>query len=212
MKLYFAPFACSLSPHIVLREAGLPFELVQVDLGSKKLADGSDYRQINPLGYVPLLELDDGTTLTEGPAITQYLADRVPERKLAPANGTLARYQLQSLLNFISTELHKSFGPLFDPSAPEAVKSAARTRILARLGWIDGQLAGRSYLAGADYSIADVYLYVVTNWAVAMTMDLSGMTHLAAWRERVGARPAVQAAQAAETQAKTQAKTQVKGG
>jgi glutathione S-transferase len=163
------------------------------------LPDGSDYRKVNPLGYVPYLVLDDGTGLREGPAIVQYIADQAPAKKLAPANGTAARYQLQSWLNFIGTELHKGgFGPLFNPAVPAEVKQVFKDRLLDRLKWVDGELAGKTYLMGNDFSVADAYLFTVTNWTAPMQIDLAPYPNLSAYRARVGARPAVQAAMKAE--------------
>ena len=198
MKLYYSPGACSLSVHITLHEAGLPFEPVMAPTKTHQLPDGTDYYRINPLGYVPLLELDDGTRLTEGPAIVQYIADQVPDKQLAPANGTLARTRLQSWLNFISTELHKSFGPLFVPTTPADYKPSIIERLQSRLKWVDDQLAGKQYLMGDTFSVADPYLFTVTNWAAFVGMDISGLANLAAYRARVAARPAVQAAMKAE--------------
>jgi glutathione S-transferase len=157
MKLYFAPGTCSLSPHIVLRELGLPFDLVKVDLGAKKTAEGGDYRMINPKGYVPALLTDEGQVLTEGPALIQYLADRKPEARLAPANGSFARYQLQEWLNFISTEIHKSFSPLFNPAMPDAAKEIYVAKLRQRFAELDVVLAGQHFLTGAQFSVADVY-------------------------------------------------------
>lgn len=198
MKLYYSPGACSLSPHIALHEAGLAHTAVLASTKSHKLQDGTDYYGINPLGYVPLLELDDGTRLREGPAIVQYIADQAPDKQLAPANGTLARYQLQSWLNFISTEVHKGFSPLFNPATPEEFKTMARAKLRERLQWVDGELAGKQYLMGGQFTVADGYLFTVTNWAPHVQLDLAGMTNLTAYRERVAARPAVQAAMKAE--------------
>lgn len=198
MKLYYSPGACSLSPHIALHEAGLAFEPVRASTKTHQLDDGTDYYGINPLGYVPLLELDDGTRLAEGPAILQYIADQVPQKNLAPANGTLQRYRLQSWLTFVGMELHRSFGPLFNPAAPEEVKAAARERLAARLKWVDAQLAGKDYLLGEHFSVADCYLFVVTNWGKVTGVDLSAYPHLLAFRERMAVRPAVQAAMKAE--------------
>jgi glutathione S-transferase len=198
MKLYYSPAACSLSPHIALYEAGLTFEAVLASTKTHKLADGTDFYSINPLGYVPVLELDDGTRLVEGAAIVQYIADQAPDKKLAPANGTLARYQLQSLLHFISTEIHKNFGPLFKPGMPPEVQQMAKDSIAGRLKWIDGQLAGKQYLMGDQFTVADGYLFNVTNWAAFVKLDLSPFTNVLALRERVAARPAVQAAMKAE--------------
>ncbi|MCX7255923.1 MAG: glutathione transferase GstA [Polaromonas sp.] len=194
MKLYYAPGACSLSPHITLRESGLAFEPVAVSLKTHQLADGSDYYAISPQGYVPLLELDDGTRLSEGPAIVQYIADQVLEKNLAPANGTVARAQLQGWLNFISTELHKGFSPLFNPATPLEYKTIAIERLQLRLKWLDGELAGKDYLMGAQFSVADPYLFTVTNWASMVGVDISGLANLAAFRKRMVARPSVQAA------------------
>ena len=194
MKLYYSPGACSLSVHITLHESGLAFEHVLASTKTHLLPDGTDYYTINPLGYVPLLELGDGTRLTEGPAIVQYIADQVPDKNLAPTNGTVARAQLQSWLNFIATEIHKNFGPLFSPATPAEYKQTLIERLQSRLAWIDGQLAGKDYLMGAQFSVADPYLFTVTNWAPRVGVDISGLTHLAAFRERVAARPAVQMA------------------
>lgn len=203
MKLYYSPGACSLSPHIVLREAGIAFEAVKASTKTHTLDDGTDYYTINPLGYVPLLELDDGTRLREGPAIVQYIADQVPLKNLAPANGTLARYRVQEWLAFIGTELHKSFLPLFSPAASDEAKAAARKGLLARLAWVDGQLAGRDYLGGEHFGIADAYLFTVVSWASPATgLDISHLANLLAFRDRVAARPAVQEALAAEAQAR----------
>ncbi|MEO5658969.1 MAG: glutathione transferase GstA [Polaromonas sp.] len=194
MKLYYSPGACSLSPHIALHESGLKFEHVLASNKTHQLADGTDYYSINPLGYVPLLELDDGTRLTEGPAIVQYIADQAPAKNLAPANGTVGRAQLQSWLNFISTEIHKGFSPLFSADTPAAYKTIAIDKLLSRLKWVDGELAGKQFLMGESFSVADPYLFTVTNWAPLVGVDISGLAHLAAFRERVAARPAVQAA------------------
>jgi len=194
MKLYYSPGACSLSVHITLHESGLAFEHVLASTKTHLQPDGTDYYTINPLGYVPLLELGDGTRLTEGPAIVQYIADQVPDKNLAPANGTVARAQLQSWLNFIATEIHKNFGPLFSPATPAEYKQTLIERLQSRLAWIDSQLAGKDYLMGAQFSVADPYLFTVTNWAPRVGVDISGLTHLAAFRERVAARPAVQMA------------------
>ena len=194
MKLYYSPGACSLSPHIALREAGLAFEPVLASTKSHKLQDGTDYYTVNPLGYVPLLELDDGTRLREGPAIVQYIADQAPLKNLAPANGTLPRYRLQEWLTFIGTEIHKTFSPLFQPAMPEEAKKIFRDKLLSRFAWVDGELAGKDYLMGDHFSVADGYLYVVTRWAKPMNLDLGGLANLMAQHERVAARPAVQEA------------------
>lgn len=198
MKLYYSPGACSLSPHIVLHEAGLAFTAEMASTKTHQLKDGTDYYSINPLGYVPLLVLDDGTQLSEGPAIVQYIADQVPGKQLAPANGSMARYQLQSLLNFISTELHKGFGPLFNPATPADYKPAVIEKLLSRMAWVDGQLAGKPYLMGDTFTVADAYLFTVTGWGAYVKVDLSGFANISAHRARMAARPAVQAALRAE--------------
>ncbi len=198
MKLYYSPGACSLSPHIALHEAGLAFTALKAPTKTHKLDDGTDYYTINPLGYVPLLELDDGTRLTEGPAIVQYIADQAPAKNLAPANGSMQRYQLQSWLTFIGTELHKGFSPLFNPATPDAYKAIAKDKLLSRLQYTDGQLAGKQYLMGDQFTVADGYLFTVSNWAGYLAIDLTLYANLVAYRARVGARPAVQAAMRAE--------------
>jgi glutathione S-transferase len=199
MKLYYSPGACSLSAHIALQESGLPFEAIPAPTKTHQLPDGTDYYTINPLGYVPLLALDNGETLREGPVIVQYVADQVPAKHLAPAAGTMARYRLQEWLNFIGTELHKGFSPIFNPAMPAEAKEVAKTRLLQRLKWLDGELAdGRQYLMGDQFTVADGYLFTVTNWPAHVGMDLSEFTHLAAYRARVAARPGVQAAMKAE--------------
>jgi glutathione S-transferase len=198
MKLYYSPGACSLSPHIVLNEAGLAFDKVKTDTRAKTTEDGGDFRKVNPLGYVPVLELDDGARLTEGPAIVQWIADRVPEKKLAPTSGTAARTELQRWLNFVSTELHKGFAPLFNPAMPEEAKKIFRERLATRFAHVDAHLAGNEYLLGKDYSVADAYLFTISNWARAVDLDLSPYANVLAYRKRVGARPAVQAALKAE--------------
>jgi glutathione S-transferase len=199
MKLYYSPGACSLSPHIVLHETGLPFEAVCAPTKTKKLPDGSDYLAINPRGYVPLLELDDGQRMTEGPAIVQYLADLVPGKNLAPANGTMARYRLQEWLTFLGTELHKGgFTPLFSPAANAEYKAATRERLAGRLQWVNEQIEGKQFLLGDDFSVADAYLFVITNWCQPMAVDLTPYPNILALRARVAARPAVQAAMRAE--------------
>ncbi|EJE52770.1 glutathione S-transferase [Acidovorax sp. CF316] len=198
MKLYYSPGACSLSPHIALHEAGLAYTPVLASTKSHKLQDGTDYYTINPLGYVPMLELDDGTRLREGPAIVQYIADQVPLKMLAPQNGSLQRYRLQEWLTFIGTEIHKGFSPLFNPATPEEYKTMAREKLLQRLQWVDGQLADKQYVMGEQFTVADGYLFTVTNWAKPTNVDISAFTHLAAYRDRVAARPAVQEAMKAE--------------
>jgi glutathione S-transferase len=198
MKLYFAPGVCSLSPHIVLNEAGLPFEKVKVDNKTKTMDGSGDYRGVNPLGYVPALQLDDGTIVTEGPAIVQYIADKVPDKKLAPPNGTLERTKLQTWLNFVTSELHKGFSPLFNPAMPEEAKKIFRERLATRFAHLDKHLAGNEYLMGKTFTVADAYLFVVSNWASRADVDLSPYPNVLAYRKRVSARPAVQAAMKAE--------------
>jgi glutathione S-transferase len=198
MKLYYSPSACSLSPHIALREAGLAFEPVLASTKTHKLADGTDYYGINPLGYVPLLELDDGTRLRENPAILQYIADLVPNKNLAPANGTLPRYRLQEWLTFIGTEVHRSFTPLFNAAMPEEGKKLYRDRIAMRFKWLDGELKGKNYLMGDDLSVADCYLFTVSRWAKPMGIELVQYPNLAAYHERMAARPAVREAMEVE--------------
>jgi glutathione S-transferase len=198
MKLYYSPSACSLSPHIALREAGLAFEPVLASTKTHKLADGTDYYGINPLGYVPLLELDDGTRLRENPAILQYIADLVPNKNLAPANGTLPRYRLQEWLTFIGTEVHRSFTPLFNAAMPEEGKKLYRDRIATRFKWLDGELKGKNYLMGDDLSVADCYLFTVSRWAKPMGIELAQYPNLAAHHERMAARPAVREAMEVE--------------
>jgi glutathione S-transferase len=198
MKLYYSTGACSLAPHICLREAGMSFDIVLAPTKTHKLPDGGDYYAINPLGYVPLLELDDGTRLTEGPAIVQYIADQVLEKNLAPANGTVARAQMQAWLNFTSTELHKGFSPLFNAATPPDYKVIVVDKLMSRLKWVDQQLAGKHYLMGEHFSVADPYLFTVTNWAAVVKVDIASFAHIAAFRARMAARPAVQAAMKAE--------------
>ena len=194
MKLYYSPGACSLSPHIALREAGLAFEPVLASTKSHQLPDGTDYYAINPLGYVPVLELDDGTRLREGPAIVQYIADQVPLKNLAPANGTLPRYRLQEWLTFIGTEIHKTYSPLFNPAMPEEGKKILRDKLVSRYQWVNGQLDGKDWLMGDQFSVADGYFFAVTRWAKPMNIDLSGAPNVVAHHERVAARPAVREA------------------
>ena len=198
MKLFYSPGACSLASHISLREAGLAYELVLASTKTKKLLDGTDYLTINPKGGVPLLELTNGERLSEGPVILQYIADQAPDKNLAPANGSWARYRLQEWLNFITSEVHKSFTPLFNMAMPEAGKAISRTRLGQRFAWIDAQLEGRQYLLGDQFSVADAYLFNISNWTSVTQVDISGLSHLLAYRARVAARPAVIAAMQAE--------------
>ena len=198
MKLYYSPGACSLSPHIVLLEAGLDCELVLASTKTHKLADGTDYYTFNSKGSVPLLQLDNGERLTEGPVIVQYLADLAPAAKLAPANGTMARYRLQEWLNFLTSEVHKGFSPLFNPATPEDYKPVAKARLADRLAWVDAQLEGKAYLMGEPFTVADPYLFTLTNWARPVGLDISHLANLGAYMARVAARPAVQQAMKAE--------------
>jgi glutathione S-transferase len=198
MKLYYAPGVCSLAPHIVLREAALPFTLVKVDLKTKAMEGGGTFLDVNPMGYVPVLELDDGTRLTEGPAITQYIADTAGRTDLCPAAGTIERVKLQSLLNFISTELHKGFSSQFNPKLDAGAKAILMEKLVERIACVDKQLAGREFLGGKSFTIADAYAFVVLNWSKPLKLDLSAYTHQEAWRARIRQRPAVEAAMKAE--------------
>jgi glutathione S-transferase len=194
MKLYYSPGACSLSPHIALHEAGLAHELVKVDLKEKKTETGEDFAKINPKGQVPALMLDSGELLTEGPVIVQVIADKAAGKNLAPANGTDERYKMQEWLNFTTSELHKNFSPLFNPSIPDDVKKFFADRIMGKFKYADSQLADRDYLMGKQFTVADGYLFVMTAWADRMKLDLSGLPNLMAFKARVAARPNVQAA------------------
>lgn len=198
MKLYYSPGACSLSPHIVLHESGLPFTVERVDLKTKQTETGADFFQVNPNGYVPTLQLDGGEILTEGPAIVQWIADQVPAKKLAPPNGTLERARLQEWLNFISTELHKSHSPLFNPAAPDEWKTVMRELLTRRFSIVAQKLESRDYLLGADFSVADAYLFVVMSWGKWVKIDYTPWPVLQAYQARIAARPAVQAALKAE--------------
>ena len=199
MKLYFAPGSCSFSPHLALREAGIDFDLVKVDLRKRALAaDGSDFLKINPKGYVPVLELDDGRRLTEGPAIVQYIADLKPESGLAPKAGNFERYQLQEWLGFINSEIHKGFSPLFKPKTPEEHKTIARQNLANRLAFVGEHLAKNDFLLGQQFTVADGYLFTVIGWCQYVGIDLTQWPSLVAFQQRVGSRPSVQAAQAAE--------------
>ncbi|MGY3618930.1 glutathione transferase GstA [Bradyrhizobium sp. USDA 10063] len=194
MKLYYSPGACSLSPHIALLEAGLPYELVKVDVRAKKLENGDDFLQVNPKGQVPALRLDSGELVTEGPVIVQIIADRAAGKNLAPAQGSAERYKLLEWLNFITTELHKNFSPLFAPVLSDDTKAFFRDRLMAKFKYIDSQLAGRDYLLGNQFTVADGYLFVMLAWADRMQFDLSGLPNLVAYKARVAARPKVQEA------------------
>jgi glutathione S-transferase len=198
MKLYYTPGVCSLSPHIILKESGLPHSLVKTDIKAKTIEGGADYKATNPLGYVPALQLDDGTLLTEGPAIVQYIADKVPEKKLAPANGTLERYKMQSWLNFVSSELHKGFSPLFNPAMPEEAKTIAKERLATRFQHLEKHFASNQYLMGSAFSLPDAYAFTVLRWTHPTKIDLTPYPNIVAYMKRIGERAAVKAAMAAE--------------
>jgi glutathione S-transferase len=198
MKLYFAPGACSLSPHIALAEAGLTADYVKVNLKDKKTEAGDDYLTVNPKGQVPVLGLDSGGVLTEGPAIVQYIADKAPNSKLAPANGTDERYQLQEWLNMLTSELHKSFSPLFNPVMPDEAKAIFRDKLVKTFSHIDGKLAGNDYLMGSQFTVADGYLFTMLRWAIGLKFELDKHPNLKAYFDRVGARPKVKEAMLAE--------------
>ena len=198
MKLYYAPGACSLSPHIVLREAGFNFDLEQVNNQEKKTKSGKDYWTINPKGQVPVLELDNGERLTEGPVIVQYLADQKPAAGLVPASGTMERVRVQEWLNFTTSELHKSCGPIFRPTTPDEYKKISKENLGKRFDWLDKELAGRQYLMGDKFTLADAYLFTVLRWAARIEMDLAKWPNLKAYVDRVAARPKVQEAMKAE--------------
>lgn len=198
MKLYYSPGACSQAPHIALIETGLPFELVKVDLATKRLDSGEDYLGINPKGAVPALGLDDGGILTENAVVLQYIADRAPDARLVPPFGTIARYRLLEWLNYIATELHKGFAPLFHPAGSEADKAAARDSLTAKFDYVAAELGDGPFLTGADFTIADAYLFVVLRWSRIFHIDLARWPALAAFVARVAERPAVQAALHAE--------------
>lgn len=194
MKLYYIPSACSFSPHIIANELGLPIELVKVDSKTKRTEHGEDFLAINPKGYVPALQLDDGSVLTEGPAVVQYLADLKPEAQLAPANGSMARYRLQEMLGYINSELHQSYMPLFNPETSDGVRTERMAHLRKHYGLIDATLGRTPFLLGEQFSITDAYLFVVTRWSAFVKLDLSPFPHLLAFQERIAARPAVQAA------------------
>lgn len=198
MKLYYSPGACSLSPHIVAREAGVELQLDKVDIKAKRTEHGADCYQVNPKGSVPALELDNGELLTEGPAIVQYLADLNPESGWAPANGTPARYRLQEMLGFINSELHKSYSPLFNPATPKAVRTERENSLRNCYALLEQRLASHPWLVGDRFTAADAYLFAVTNWASHVNLELGDYTALAAFQQRVAARPHVRAALEAE--------------
>lgn len=199
MKLYYAPGACSLATHILLREAGLPFDLEKVDLRAKTTEHGEDWLALNPKGYVPALRLDDGDVVTENVVLHGYVADQKPELKLAPAHGTKARLKQDELAVFISTEIHKGYGPLFNPAITEDARKAAIDRLMTRYTTIEKLLSdGRTYLTGDQFATVDAYLFTVTNWSIPLKVDLSAFPNVMAFQQRVAARPAVQASMVAE--------------
>jgi len=198
MKLYYKAGACSLSPHIILRETGLDFSITRVDLATKKTEQGDDFLQVNPKGQIPTLLLDDGTILTEGVAIVQYLADQKPDRKLMPEVGSIARYHALEWLNYIATELHKGFSPLFNPKTPDEFKVVTREALDKKFAYVDAELAGKTFLLGNHFSVADAYLFTVMGWAKGLKFDLSALKNLNEYLDRVAARPAVDAALSAE--------------
>ena len=198
MKLYYWPGACSLSPHIVSREAGIDLQLAQLDRAERKTADGTVLSNVNPKNQVPVLELDDGQKLTEGPVIVQYLADQKPASGLVPPPGTMERYRVQEWLNFITSELHKTFGPLFRPTTPDDFKVTLRDMLGQRFDWIDKQLAGKQYLMGDQFTVSDAYLFTVLRWSPRVGIDLGKWKNISAYLDRVGARPKVQEAMKVE--------------
>lgn len=191
MKLYYTPQACSLSPHIVLRESGLKFDLEKVDLQTKKTSSGEDYLTINPKGYVPALKLDDNKILTEGPAIIQYIADLKPEANLAPAQNSFDRYRLQEWLNFISTEIHKVLGAFFNPKLPEETKNQLMKKFNVRMDYLDKQLFIHPYILGESFSVADAYLFTVLRWTSFFNINLQSWPALSKYMARIEERPAV---------------------
>lgn len=193
MKLYYSPGACSLSPHIALLEAGLPYDLIKVDLRAKKLENGDDYLKINPKGQVPALALDSGELITEGPVIVQMIADKAG-KGLAPARDSAERYKLLEWLNFITTELHKNFGPMFSPVLADDAKAFFKDRVMGKFKYLETALAGHDYVMGKQFTVADAYLFTMLAWADRLKFDLSGMPNLTAYKARVGARPKVQEA------------------
>lgn len=198
MKLFYKPGACSLAPHIILRETGKAFTLEAVDLMTKRLGDGSDYLAINPKGQVPALQLDDGTLITEAVVIMQYLADSVPQKNLLAATGEMSRYKTLEWLNYIATELHKGFTPLFRPDTPDEYKPTVRGLLEKKLSFVNGELASREFIAGDHFTIADVYLYNVLRWARAIKLEMGSLSNIDAFMARVAARESVIATLAAE--------------
>src|SRR5580704_3682667 len=198
MKLYYSPGACSLSPHIALLEAGLPYDLVKVDLRAKKLENGDDYLSVNPKGQVPALALDSGELVTEGPVIVQMIADKAAGKHLAPARDSAERYKLQEWLTYINSELHKNIGPMFSPLLSDEAKAFFKDRATGKFKYVDSQLAGKDYLMGKQFTVADGYLFTMLNWADRMKFDLAGLSNLKAYQARVAARPMVQEAMTRE--------------
>jgi len=194
MKLYYSPGACSLSPHIALLEAGLPYDLVKVDLRAKKLENGDDFLKITPKGQVPALALDSGELVTEGPVIVQMIADKAAGKNLAPARDSGDRYKLLEWLNFVTTELHKNFGPMFSPVLADEAKAFFKDRVMGKFKYVDGELAGKDYLMGKQFSVADGYMFTMLSWAERMKWDLAHLSNLMAYKARVAARPKVQEA------------------
>jgi glutathione S-transferase len=197
MKLYYSPGACSLAPHIAMRELGIPVELKKVDLKAKQY-EGGDYKQVNSKGYVPAIATDDGTVLTECPVILQYLADQKPEAGLAPKPGDKARYKLQEALSFVTSELHKGMGNFFNPALTEEWRKAVTDRLGVRLDWLAKQLEGKPYFMGDKFSVADAYLFTILNWAGPSKFDLSKWPAITDYQKRIAARPKVQEALKAE--------------
>ncbi|HEV2321785.1 MAG TPA: glutathione transferase GstA [Gammaproteobacteria bacterium] len=194
MKLYFSPGACSLAPHIALREAGLPFELVRVDTGVHKLKDGTDYYKINPKGYVPAIQLDDGQVMTEGAALLQFIGDQVPAKGLIPKVGSFERFRANEWLTFVSSEIHKGYSPLFNAKLSDDAKAVLRAKLETRLELLDKHFATRKYLMGDAFTVADAYLYTLVSWSPHVGIELSKFKHLAEYRQRIADRPAVKEA------------------
>ena len=194
MKLYYSPGACSLSPHIALLEAGLPYDLVKVDLRAKKVENGDDYLKVNPKGQVPALVMDNGELLTEGPVIVQIIADKAAGKNLAPSRDSAERYKLQEWLNYITGELHKNFGPMFSPVLADEAKAFFRDRVMGKFKYLEGVMADRDYLMGKQFTVVDGYLFTILTWADRLKFDLSGLPNLLAYKARVAARPKVQEA------------------
>jgi glutathione S-transferase len=198
VKLYYLPSACSMSPHIVANELGLSIELVKIDPKTKRTQHGEDFFAINPKGYVPALQLDDGSVLTEGTAIVQYLSDLKPDAQLAPANGSMARYRLQEMLGYINSEIHKTYTPLFDSATSDDLRTERKAYLCKRYAVIEAALARTPFLLGQQFTIADAYLFVVTRWSEFVKLDLSPFPNLLAFQARIASRPAVQSAMSRE--------------